>query len=150
VDSLTTFLALWGAVVSTIAIGWHIWRDLLDRGKLRVICYVGQVVGGPGPPDPTPKLVYNVTNTGRRPILVTHIGGAFAKDRHFMVPMRDQMPRMLQPGEYLLEYSKDLSVLDEKPTALWAIDSLGKHWKVPRKQLQYLLREHQREKLEQA
>ena len=115
-----------------------------------MFCYLGQVVGGPGPPDPKSKLVYHVTNTGRRPILVTHIGGAYAKDHHFMLPTRVSMPKMLQPGEYILEYSEDLSILDEKPNELWAIDSLGKHWKVSRKQLQYLLSERKRKKLQQT
>jgi hypothetical protein len=35
---VTTILAVWGAVVSTIAIIWNIRRDLADRGKLRVVC----------------------------------------------------------------------------------------------------------------
>jgi hypothetical protein len=68
-----------------------------------------------------------VTNSGRRPVVVTHIGGAIAKDKHFMINTRTEMPRTLQPGEYFLEYSPDLSVLDESPQALWAIDSLGKY-----------------------
>ncbi len=148
-DSLTIVLAVWGAIVSTVSIVWLIRRDLLDRGQLRVICYVGEIVGGPNPTGvSTPRLVYNVTNRGRRPILVTHIGGAVAKDRHFMVP-NAPVPKMLQPGEYFLGLS-DLSILDEEPTALWAIDSFGKHWKVPRKQLQYLLREHQERRLKKA
>jgi hypothetical protein len=144
-DTVTRVLAAWGAVVSTIAIIWNIRRDLADRGKLRVVCYIGQVVGGLGPEDSQPKLVYNVTNTGRHPILVTHIGGAFSKDRHFMVPTRGPMPRTLQPGEYLLEYSEDLSVLHQKPEALWAIDSIGKYWKIPRRRVRQLIRECQKE-----
>jgi hypothetical protein len=147
VGTVTTFLAVWGAVVSTIAIIWNIRRDLADRGKLRVICYIGQTMGGSAAEDAKRRLVYYVTNTGRRPILVTHIGGAFTKESHFIVPTRVQMPRMLQPGEYLLEYSRDLSTLERKPQALWAIDSVGKYWKIPRRQLRRLIRESQKETL---
>jgi len=140
-DALTTFLAVWGAIVSTVVIIWNIRRDLVDRGRLRVTCYFGQLRSGVEPEDPRTYLFYHVTNTGRRPVVVTHIGGAIRKDRHFMINPRGQMPRTLQPGEYFLEYSHDLSVLDESPQSLWAIDSVGKHWAVPRKQMRQLLRD---------
>jgi hypothetical protein len=138
---MTTFLAIWGAVVSTVAIIWNIRRDLAGRGKLRVLCYLGRVVGDI-PPDSRIHLVYNVTNIGRRPVVVTHIGGALRKDRHFMVNTRGPMPRTLQPGEYFLEYSHDLSVLNERPQALWAIDSVGNYWRIPRKALRHLLNDY--------
>ena len=139
---MTTFLAIWGAVVSTIAILWNIRRDIADRGKVRVLCYLGKVVGDI-PPDSRTHLVYNVTNVGRRTVVLTHIGGAIRKDRHFMVSTRGPMPRTLQPGEFFLEYSHDLSVLDEHPEALWAIDSIGNHWKISRKALGQLLSDRQ-------
>jgi len=149
-DPLTTFLAVWGAVVSTAAIVWNVRRDLVDRGKLRVTCYLGHLQGGFGPEDPRLHLVYSVTNTGRRPVTVTHIGGAVTKERHFMIIPRGELPRTLQPGEAVLEYSDDLSVLDEAPLALWAIDSIGKHWKVPRKPLRQLLRDRKKDATSRA
>ena len=142
-DTLTKILAVWGAVVSTIAIIWNIRRDFGDRGKLRVLCYIGRLVGGGGPEDPELKLVYNVINTGRQPIVVTHIGGALSKEKHFIVPTRGTMPRTLQSGEYFLEYTTDLSVLREKPEALWAIDSIGKQWKISQRRVRQLIRECQ-------
>ncbi len=141
---MTTFLAIWGAVVSTIAILWNIRRDLVDRGKVRVVCYLGHLRGGDGPPDPRTYLIYNVTNVGRRSVVVTHIGGAIRKDEHFMINTRGPMPRTLQPGEYMLENSPDLSMLDETPEALWAIDSLNNYWKVPRKMLRQLIDDRQK------
>ena len=138
--SVTTVLAVWGALVSTAAMAWNIARDLNDRGRLRVTCYIAEIKGSIDPADQGSKLAYNVVNTGRRPILVTHIGGAIRKDAHFMITTRGVMPRMLQPGEYLLEYSNDLSVLDDHPQALWVIDSTHRYWKAPRKQLRRLLK----------
>ena len=138
---LTTVLAVWGAVVSTIAIIWNIVRDREDRGKLKVMCYPGQLVGGIEPDEKT-YLVYHVTNVGRRSVVVTHIGGAFADDQHFMIPnTRARLPHTLKPGEYLSECT-DISILDESPQALWAIDSLGKHSRLPRKALRGLLKKH--------
>ena len=135
---MTTFLAIWGAVVSTIAILWNIYRDWADRGRLRVLCYFGKFVGDT-PPDPRTHLAYHVTNVGRRAVVVTHVGGAIKKDRHFMVNTRGPMPRTLQPGEYFVAYSHDLSILDDNPKALWAIDSIGNYWKISRRALRQLL-----------
>jgi hypothetical protein len=132
--TLTTFLAIWGAVVSTIAIAWNVWRDVGDRAKLDVICYVGHIVGD----SDHLKLVYRVTNAGRKPAVLTHIGGNFGERKHFMVPTTD-LPKTLQPGDFYLGYSEDISVLDRKPTAIWAIDSLNHYWKIPKKMLRYLL-----------
>lgn len=143
----TTCLAIWGAVVSTLAIVWNIWRDSADRGRLRVLCYLGQVVGV-GPQDLRTHLIYNVTNVGRRAVVVTHIGGAIKKDQHFMLNARGPMPRTLQPGEYFLEYSHDLSILDDNPRALWAIDSLGNYWRTPKKSLRQILETRQRKQHE--
>jgi len=36
VDHLTRVLAIWGAVVPTVAVGWNIVRDVLKRPKIRV------------------------------------------------------------------------------------------------------------------
>ena len=138
---MTTYLAIWGAVLSTIAILWNVRRDLADRGKLRVLCYLGNVRGAISP-DSRTHLVHNVTNVGRRAVVVTHIGGAIKRDKHFLINTRGPIPRTLQPGEYFLEYSHDLSVLDENPKALWAVDSIGNYWRISRKALRRLLESH--------
>ncbi len=132
------FLAVWGAVVSTVAIGWNVWRDLNDRAKLDVICYVGQLVDTLGLEDRRFRLAYRVANAGRRSTVLTHIGGSLRNGKHFMINTTD-LPRTLQPGDFYLGYSNDLSVLDDKPTALWAIDSLNHYWKIPKKTLRALL-----------
>lgn len=140
--SSTTVLAVWGAVVSTIALVWHILRDIADRGRVSVKCYLGRYVGGIQT-DLRTHLIYRVTNVGRRPVNVTHIGGAIQENEHFMLNIRT-LPRTLQPGEYIVESSSDLSILDQRPKALWAIDSLGKHWKISRRNLRRLLSDHQK------
>jgi hypothetical protein len=119
------------------AIAWNVWRDVSDRPKLDVICYIGQMVGGPTP-DSGLKLVYRVTNAGRKPAVLTHIGGGFTERKHFMIDRRD-LPKTLQPGDFYLGYSDDISVLDKKPIALWAIDSLNRHWKIPKTMLRQLV-----------
>jgi hypothetical protein len=136
-DAITTVLAIWGAVLSSFAVGWQFFRDMTQRGRLRVSCYIGNLVGGPGGRDPKDYLVYNVTNVGKEPVMLTHIGGE-NKHNRFMVITRQPLPRMLQPGEYTLEYTHDLSVLGPELKRLTAINSLGQSWKAPRKQVKKL------------
>jgi hypothetical protein len=134
--SLTAVLAVYGALLSSLVFGWNLYRDLTNRGKLKVSCWIGQRIIEGGPEDSKDYLVYTVTNVGRQPILVTHVGGTTKPSgsmRHnaFMVATRE-IPRMLHPGEYVLAYASDLSILDENLISLWALDSLEKHHKVKR------------------
>ena len=138
---LTMFLAVWGAIVSTIALTWNIIRDRLDRGALRVEAMIGRMV-----PDHTDKdyLVVTITNVGRRPVLVKGWGGM--KKRHvkgkrgiLIVPRG--LPRMLEEGEYHLEFTEDLSMLSSDIQKIYVWDSAGREWKVSRKNLKRLLAE---------
>jgi len=63
---LTKFLAIWGAIVSTIAITWNVLRDIRN-GRLKIEAMVGKMV-----PDHTDRdyLVITITNIGRCPVLV--------------------------------------------------------------------------------
>ena len=129
---VTEFLAVWGAVVSTIAILWNVYRDVTDRGKLRVVCYLGNMVTPGGSPDPNDYLVWRVANAGLQPVVVTHVGGALAV-KHFMITPHASLPKTLQPGEYFLEYTADLSALDHGLRFLAAWDSLNRTYKITRK-----------------
>ncbi len=143
-DTITTVLAAWGAIVSSIAIGWNLYRDIAQRGRLRVSCYIGKIVDEATGIDPRDYLIYNITNIGKEPLVLTHIGGALQKS-HFMIKSRHQIPMTLKPGEYILEYSHDLSILGEGLKHLWAIDSLDRKYKAPRKQVKRLKREYSEE-----
>ena len=122
-DVTTVILAVWGALLSTVAIVRNIRRDLLDRGKLKVVCYRGR------PP---------------RDRRHEHRRGKDEADT-----LLEQHPRSdartFQPGEYFVEY-RSLSVLDEQPRALWATDSLGRYWKIRRRDLRRLLEEQDSER----
>ncbi|MCG3158984.1 MAG: hypothetical protein DKINENOH_05632 [bacterium] len=136
--TLTTLIAIYGAILSTFILGWNIFRDLTDRGKLKVHCYIGKIVIPAGPKDESDYLVFNVTNTGRRPIVVTHVGGS-SKTNDFIVLPRN-LPRMLQPGEYLTEYSVELQCLNEDLKYLCAGDSLGNVYRVKKKVTKELIK----------
>lgn len=139
---LTTVLATYGAIVSTGAVLWNIYRDLADQGRLRVHCFIGFIVAPGIGTDGTKRLFFNVTNVGRRPIMVTQVGGGLGKDHFLVKPHDDRLPRMLAPGEYLHEWVDDpLSTLNQETKFLGAWDSTGGIWKVDRRTLKRLLKE---------
>ncbi|MCJ7457751.1 MAG: hypothetical protein MUP17_02015 [candidate division Zixibacteria bacterium] len=69
-----------------------------------------------------------MTNIGRKPIFVDKAGGTTKIDKFILLPRN--LPKRLEPGEQLLEYAPDLSVLTDNLLSLWALDSLGKFHKV--------------------
>jgi len=118
---ITTILAIWGAVISSFLLGWNIYRDLSDKGKIKVSCFIGNEIGALSNPKKD-VLVYTITNTGKKPIYIKLIGGAFTK-KHFLLSSR-QIPKMLQPGEYIVESTEDFSIFDKNLKHLRVIDSL--------------------------
>ena len=139
--SPTALLAIYGALLSSGLLGWTIFRDLTDKGKLKVYCYIGNLVRSHGPVDKNDYLVYSVTNVGRRPILVTHVGGKKKKDEFAdFIIITDKLPKMLNPGEFHLEYSPDLSVLDDDLVCLHALDSLNNSHKVKKAVMKDLIK----------
>ncbi len=139
--SSTTLIAIYGAILSSILLVWNVYRDLTDRGKLRVYCYIGNLISSAGLLDKNDYLVYSVTNVGRRPILVTHVGGKRKKDEFAdFIIITDKLPKMLNPGEFHLEYSPDLSVLDDDLVCLHALDSLNNSHKVKKAVMKDLIK----------
>ena len=60
---LTPILALWGSIVSTVAVTWNIIRSSQDRKKIRVEANIGFILPG----DSDKKVLYVImTNVGRR------------------------------------------------------------------------------------
>ncbi len=139
-DPITAWIALYAAVVSSIALGWNIYRALTDKGKLRVHCYISNVINLGGPKDENDYLAYEITNVGRERVLVTHIGGTMKEKNFSLSPNQIEWPRMLGPGEFLLEYTADLSILNDSLLCLWASDSLKKTYKVKKRVLKDLIK----------
>ncbi len=58
-----------------------------------------------------------------------------------MIKPRNVLPLTLKPGEYILEYTSDLSVLDKNLKKLWALDSRNRKFKASWKQVRSLKKE---------
>ena len=123
--NVTSVLAIiWGAIISTIALTWNITRSLWER-RLKV-----ELVFSLIPPDYNEKrLAAIMTNTGRRPILVTKWCGKI-KDKEkaeFVVQPRG-LPRILEETEYHIEFLDDISIILKIKT-MYIKDSTGKSGK---------------------
>lgn len=141
---ITKFLALWGAILSTIAITWNIFRDANDKGKLKIEAMIGKMV-----PDHTDKdyLVITITNIGRRPVLVKSRGGMKKKNvkgARGMYIIPHGLPRMLKEGEYHMEFTEDLSIISPELEKIHVWDSTGKEWEVSKKNLKSLFKDVQK------
>src|SRR5262249_35420899 len=104
---LTTFLAVWGAILSTAVAAWTVARDLRDRAKVQLDPMLGNIVPGD---DKRDYLFVTVTNVGRRPILIKSCYFEFGKGRkgEFGFILAQNLPRMLKEGEYLNVQTTDL------------------------------------------
>jgi hypothetical protein len=140
-ETITTILAICVFVLSSAALGRMIYRDVNKRCRLRVSCYIGKVVDKMTGISPNKYLVYIITNTGKEPIVLTHIGGTLKNNQFLAIP-NHKLPRVLKPNEYIIDYYADLSVLKMGLKHLWAIDSLARKHKAPKKQIKKMKKEY--------
>jgi hypothetical protein len=143
-EIITAIIAIYGAVLSTIAIVRQ-WRT--DRAKIKFTVRRNmQIFGDPKYRDVT-LTVLTVTNVGRRPVTVTTFGaiGLYPYKSMVAVETQPSLPWEITEGQYITsnwpQYDIDFSTID-----YWsAHDSHGReyilreasrfrHWKSVRQQ----------------
>jgi hypothetical protein len=153
--TLTGVLAIYGAVLSSIALGWNLYRDLHDRVRLRITARLRRIAQsdvGPqlyavAPDLPVARkteglfVFVEVTNIGRRPVRWDGWGGDYnkpsaGKPSFAIIPVN--LPKMLAEGEAHVEYTDTLhaDIGNVKRIFIW--DASGKHWKLPHRELKKL------------
>ena len=157
----TAVVAIYGAVVSTFAVAWNVYRDSHDRARLELSTMVGFLTKGGNQQNivahafalekwpeqfkgSSPELFLTITNIGRRPVVVQ--GWAIQTDRKktgndkFLYKLT-VLPKALKEWESAVERTGDLSLLVDGAKRIYAWDSAGKKWALPRRQLCRLQRE---------
>jgi hypothetical protein len=140
--SLTTWIALYGGIVSTLVALWTVYRGITNRGRLRLQVYTAlHAVPGVGVIKQD-RLAYKIVNDGRQPIWLKQIGGRY-RDTEFLLVTQRQLPCKLEPGEEFLEAEASAAdVLDkQKPLYLCAWDTTNKIHKLSGRTLKALLKE---------
>lgn len=144
-------------LVSGIALGWTIYRDVLDKGRLKVQLMIGRLVPGAGGAAPVfisstlhaemvasgdatdkgfDQIVVTITNVGRRPIVVTRLAGrqspkGTGKNR-FVIGTR-QLPKTLQPGEFAMDWLDNPILLGDLVKGIFVTDSADRQWSASRR-----------------
>ncbi len=157
VDSLTKFLAAWGAILATLGLGWTLYRDLRDRPRLRITAHIRRVVQSVNgrwyavAPDLPVEgaseqvfVVVNVTNVGRRPVQWVGWGGKYRKiagGKPAFVITPQALPITLKEGDTHTEFTPELNPADERVKRLFIWDAAGKNWYLSRWALRKLKQE---------
>jgi hypothetical protein len=149
--SLTTILAIYAAIVSSILLGWNLYRELHNRARVKISISLMRIETGidgrqiafafhlpTGNASADVHVVVKMTNVGRRPMLLQGWGGEWkipenGKDK--FVVISQGLPRMLKGHESHQEFTPDLSIISPNIKALFVWDSDGKNWYVSDKEL---------------
>ena len=146
---LTPLLAIWGAFLSSVALGWNLYRDLTSRPKLKVEAKVRRIVVGPDGRwySVAPNLdvqgashqlfvVMSVVNTRSRPVQWQGWGGTYrqpvAGKTGFVIIPRG-LPVALKDGDTHSEYTEleaSGNPANDAVKRLQAWDSTGRNWKI--------------------
>lgn len=151
--TLTTFLAVWGAVVSTLVAIWNIYKDFIKRDQVRVTAGFRILF-----PQNIEVLSLTITNLTSHKVKVTHIGGYH--DRRYSPPWLDQLvARFVTRSKqaFLLSFEPyqsqripfsidpwDYTIVTYKPEVLPTIETLmvttadGREWYCPRRDIEAL------------
>lgn len=139
-STTTTILAIWGAALSTFAVGWQFFRDISQRARLRLSCYVAMKVYDDHI-DKKEHLVFHVTNIGKEPVMLHSIGGKLKGKTNFMIKTGQELPMMLKPGEYYMNYMLSPDSFNEDTRALFASDTISREWKLSSRRFRNLKKE---------
>lgn len=131
--------AWWATAVVSVAVGWSIVRRLRPKCGLRLITLYGIKLQMP---PSWHTFALRVTNVGKEPVVVSGIavrsrGGG---EEHLLASR--SLPKRLEPNESIDEPFDLTSGLPRDAEALYAYDSSGEVWKLPKNRLKELL-EHQ-------
>jgi len=137
--SASEWAAWWATAVVSVAVGWSIVRRLSPKCGLHLTALYGIKLQMP---PSWHAFALRVTNIGKEPVVVSGIavrsrgGGA----EHLLASRN--LPKRLGPHESIDEPFGLTSELPPDAEALYAYDSSGKVWRLPKNQLKELL-EHQ-------
>lgn len=155
---MTTFLAIWGAILSTLLALWNIYKDFRDRGNIRVEAYLSE---WDEKDEESRELVrkYEVeiilTNVGRRPILVHSVGVGAGKGMALYIWRRlpprlrlhrsppngfyeaildveGRLPARLDSEEFISIKRGNLLFLENSQHVFFVLDSVGRYYFLPK------------------
>ncbi len=153
---LTSFLAVGGAILSSITAGWTLYRDLRDRAKVKLSADLRRIApGGEGKllivrPDLNIEgatrdlyIVVTAVNVGRRPMRWEGLGGYYFRPvdgkKGFRI-FTQGLPKLLGEMEAhteLAEFTEQFANGNAMRLQIW--DGAGGEWSVPRRDIKKIV-----------
>ena len=120
----TSIIAIYGAILSTIAVGWNIYNNLQDKPKIKVRTSIGFFT-----PD-TEKTFFFITiiNNGKRSAYLSSVGLRSGKED--LINMKTiSLPCELKGGESHNEWFEIEKLKNRQFDFAWYRDATGKMYK---------------------
>ena len=130
---VTEIAALWGAIISSGLLGWTIYKDVKDTGKVRVDCGPRHIIS-PGDYVEEDVINWKMTNVGSKPVMITGVGGMCRDGKSGFHILDNELPKMLSPGEYHITTCREFGdPITQGIKTLEAFDSLGRRYRASKK-----------------
>lgn len=154
--TVTTFLAVYGSMLSSVTLGWNFYRDYLDRPRVNVPASISRYgIGEDGRPflsapdlniantSSKPVLAITAANVGRRPVKLRGWGGkwkpsptkSLVPDRPMFTVIPLGLPKVLDESDDHTELTDEVDIVDRAEN-MFVFDSAGRHWYLPDDELQ--------------
>jgi hypothetical protein len=126
----TDYIAIYGAFLSTIAIGWNIYNNLQDKPKIKVSVRFGFIDGDN---FQKPFLFVNAINSGKRSVSLSSFG-LRSGNEDMITPKSFNLPCELEGGKshtewFEVEKLKTEKLKDRQFDFAWYRDETGKLYK---------------------
>ena len=117
----TSIIAIYGAILSTIAIGWNIYNNLQDRPKIKVKASIGFFT-----PDTKKTFFFiKIINNGKRSAYLSSVGLRSGKED--LINMRTvSLPYELKGGGSHNEWFEIDELKNRQFDFAWYLDETGK------------------------
>jgi hypothetical protein len=144
-NNITIYIALYGAILSTLVFIWNIYIFSKDKGELKFDVELDHILDTKTHEiSDYPYVIFRIVNTGKRPTTLISIGGTkFGIDKrkkydsHFSYFISD-LPLKMNPGDY---YKYMRPVVEYKNLkSLYVEDSNGKRYKLRKKYIKMIQR----------
>jgi len=99
-ESTTFYIAIYGAILSTIVFGWELFKYFSDKPKIKVVTNFSIPVGGL---QGDPMLGIDIINTGKRPVTIISAGFELirpAGEPNMATILEAGLPRELFEGQH--------------------------------------------------
>ena len=121
----TSIIAIYGAILSTIAIGWNIYNNLQDRPKIEVKASIGFFT-----PDTSKTFFFvKAINKGKRPISLSSVGIRLQNDQDLINLKTFSLPSELNEGKSHTEWFELDELKNKNCGFAWYRDETGKLYK---------------------